>query len=366
MQYSSSGQNTYKNLVNLPIGALTMVVIAFILKPMPAAKPGQSLKQQFKQLDPLGSLFLLPSIICLLLALQWGGSTYAWSDGKIIALLVVFAVLFIAWILVQVFMQTNATVPARIIKNRSIIAAMLFVWCTGSCMMIFVYYIPIWFQAIKGVSAVRSGIDTIPMVLSVVVGTISGGQITGRLGYYTPLAYVSVVLAPIGAGLISTFSVTTGHSMWIGYQVLFGLGIGIGMQQGMMAAQTVLPRSDVPSGVSLILLAQLLGGAIFLSVGQQIFTSNLVSRLSSLVPGLDPAMIVNTGATELRTRVSAEQLSAVLEAYNYALRQVFLVGTGLGAAAAIGAFALEWKSVKKAPKGESNKPEEEKAESGEV
>ena len=207
-------------------------------------------------------------------------------------------------------------------------------------------YLPIWFQAIKGNSAVQSGIRTIPLVLSLVVGTISAGQLTGRLGYYTPFMYASAVIMPIGCGLITTFKVDSGEGIWIGFQVLVGLGIGLGMQQGALAAQTVLSRKDVPTGVSLMFFTQMLAGAIFVSVGQNSFDSKLVSGLTQLVHGLSPGEIVNTGATNLRGVVPPQRLGPILVAYNLALRQVFLVATSVGCLSIFGALLVEWRSVK--------------------
>ena len=76
-------------------------------------------KARIMQLDPVGTIIFLPGIICLLLALQWGGLTYPWSSNRIIALLVVFAVLISIFIVVQVRNPENATVPPRIISQRS-------------------------------------------------------------------------------------------------------------------------------------------------------------------------------------------------------------------------------------------------------
>ncbi|KAI7053533.1 MFS general substrate transporter, partial [Hortaea werneckii] len=184
--------------INLPIGALAMIIILLILKPSPPQFQGLTFKQKVTRLDLLGELFLVPCIICLLLALQWGGSTYAWSDGRIIALLVVFGVLFLAFILVQCLMQSIATLPLGVISNRSIIAGAMFNFCFSSAMLALVYWIPTWFQAIKGTSAVGSGIDTIPLVLSLVVASILAGQAVGRIGYYTPFAMASAIIMPIG------------------------------------------------------------------------------------------------------------------------------------------------------------------------
>ncbi|KAK1063389.1 hypothetical protein LTR74_009546 [Friedmanniomyces endolithicus] len=334
-------------VVNLPIGGIALAIIAFILKPTPPQQGGLTILQQIGKLDLLGELCLLPSIVCLLLALQWGGSTYRWSDPRIIALFVVFALLALAFILVQILMPKTATIPSSVLKSRSMLAGMWLTFCIASAMLAFTYFLPTWFQAIKGTSAVHSGIDTIPMVLALVVGNISAGQITGRIGYYTSQAYASALILPIGAGLITTFTPSTTSSAWIGYQVLLGLGIGLGMQQGNLAAQTVLARRDVPIGVSLMMFWQNLGGAIFVSVGQNVFESRLVSALVHLdIGGLSPGQIVNTGATELRSVVPAEKLGELLGVYNDAVRQVFVVGTILACLAALGAVGLEWRSVK--------------------
>ncbi|KAF2725269.1 MFS general substrate transporter [Polychaeton citri CBS 116435] len=331
--------------INLPIGAVAAAAIIFMLKPMPPRNPDKPLKEQFLSLDPVGTILLIPCIVCLLLALQWGGSTYAWSDGRVVALLVVFGVLAIAWVLVQVFMQSTATVKASVIRNRSIIAAFWFIFCLAAAMMVVIYYVPIWFQVIKGVSAVKSGIDTIPAVLSLVVGAIGSGQIIGRTGYYTPFAMASAVIMPIGAGLISTWGVHTQSGMWIGYQIIFGIGMGLGMQQGALAAQAVLRGPDVPMGVSLMFFGQMLGGAVFLSVGQNLLNHKLVSGLTGLT-GMSAQQIIGTGATQIRDVVSSDQLAQVLVIYNNALRTTFFLAAALGAAAAIGAFSLEWVNLK--------------------
>lgn len=184
------------------------------------------------------------------------------------------------------------------------------------------------------------------MVFSRVVGNIGAGQLTGRIGYYVPQAIASSIIMPIGAGLLSTLTPSTGEGKWIGYQILFGFGIGLGMQQGAMSAQTVLKRRDVPMGVSLMMFMQQLSGAIFVSVAQNVFDSKLVAGLTGLIPGLTPKEIVNTGATALRGVVTPKDLPEVLIKYNAALRQVFLVGVVTSSLACLGAFSLQWRSVK--------------------
>jgi hypothetical protein len=157
-------------------------------------------------------------------------------------------------------------VPPRVFKNRNVWGSAFFGVCLGASFFILIYYLreclslfcrlhanadcgeAIWFQAIKGASAMKSGIMNLPMILSLVfMSLIAGGAVTA-MGYYTPFMYGSSVLQTIGVGLLTTFQTDTNHSKWIGYQVIYGLGIGMGMQQTLMAVQTALPLEDVPIG----------------------------------------------------------------------------------------------------------------------
>ncbi|KAJ7073162.1 DHA14-like major facilitator [Mycena amicta] len=338
--------------INLPIGGVTLFVMTFFFtspagtRKLPQDTPFWSRVMKF---DPIGTIIFVPAIVSLLLALQWGGSKYPWRNARIIGLFVVFGALIAGFVGVQIWRQEDATVPPRILKQRSILAGSWFTFSLGSSFFILVYYLPIWFQAIKGVSAVKSGIDNLPMILSMVIASlIAGGAIT-VVGYYTPFMLISAVLMGVGAGLISTFKATgTGPSHWIGYQVIFGFGVGLGNQQPIMAVQTVLSLSDIPTGTSLLIFLQTLGGALFVSVGQNVFTNKLMQGLITNVPGVDPAVVLRAGATSLRNSaaVPREFVAAVVEAYNDALVSAFYASTAMACMCLFGAAAMEWKSVK--------------------
>lgn len=155
----------------------------------------------------------------------------------------------------------------------------------------------------------------------------------------------------IGAGLCLLFDVNTPTSKWVGYQFLYGFGVGLGFQQGTVAAQAVLPFNDVATGTAVVVFLQILGGSIFVSVAQNQFTTKLVSNLLALdIPGLSPQGIVSAGATGLRDLVSAEDLPRVLVAYNDAIVSALMVGVIVGAISIFGALGVEWKSVKQ-PEG---------------
>nr|GAT55039.1 major facilitator superfamily transporter [Mycena chlorophos] len=335
--------------INLPIGGITLVVIAlFFTQSRVTNKMNEDLPlwSRISRFDPIGTLVFVPSIVTLLLALQWGGSKYAWNDGRVIALFVVFGLLILCFIAVQFWRQEDATVPPRILMQRSILCGCFSSMCLGASFFSMIYYIPLWFQAIKGVSAEHSGIDNIPLILSFVVASVSAGGVVTAFGYYTPFMILSSIFMAVGAGLITTFKATgTGHLHWIGYQIVFGLGAGFGQQQPIMAAQTVLPLADVPTGTSLIVFLQILGASLFISVAQNVFTNELVAGLAT-IPDIDPKIVLNAGATTLRDAVPPRYVPAVLEVYNKALVSAFYVVVATSSLSLIGALGMEWRSVK--------------------
>ncbi|KAL0580750.1 MFS sugar transporter [Marasmius crinis-equi] len=339
--------------INLPIGGVTLLVIALFFK-SPARRKSSKIdtwRDGLRKFDSWGTLVFIPAIICLLLALQWGGTQYPWRNGRIIALFVVFGVLIIIFIGIQIWKQDDATVPPRILKQRSIMASAWFAFSLGASFFIMVYYIPIWFQAVKGTSAVKSGIDNLPMILGVVIASLISGAMISATGYYTPWMILSTILASIGSGLISTFKPDTSSAKWIGFQVIYGLGIGVGMQQPLMAAQTVLPLEDVPSGTAIIVFAQTVGGAIFISIAQNVFTNKLVTEVVKNAPGLNPAVVLGAGATMIKTVIPQEFLGGVIEAYNQALVNAYYVAIAMACLTVVGSVFVEWRSVKESANG---------------
>jgi hypothetical protein len=186
----------------------------------------------------------------------------------------------------------------------------------------------------------------LPTILGLVVISMASGGLVTWTGYYTPFMLLSAVLMSIGAGLLSTFEVDSNSPRWIGYQVIFGFGVGFGMQQTLVAVQTVLPAADIPIGTSLMMFSQTLGGALFISVGQNVFTNSLIKNLKTVVPDLDVNIVLTVGATELKNQIPQQYLAGVLSAYNLALTQVYYVSVATATMSIVGAAFVQWKSMK--------------------
>ncbi|PTB39425.1 hypothetical protein M441DRAFT_28564 [Trichoderma asperellum CBS 433.97] len=335
--------------INLPLGAVTFLTVLFLVNipSDPNCQSKGSVKGFLDRFDLIGTLILIPWVICLLLALQWGGSQYPWNSWRIILLLVLFAILFLIWLYVQYKEGQKATLPLHILKQRSMMAGMMFMFCLFTAFFVINYYVPIWFQSVKGVSAYKSGIYFLTMSAGLSLAVIASGFLTTRIGYFVPNMIMSTILSSVGAGLIYTFDLHTSTGFWIPSLIIMGIGIGIGAQQPLMAAQTVFKGPDIALSTSALIFTQTLAGTIFLSVAENIFQNQLVSQLRKLVPEIDPHDIINIGASNLRQVIEAkfpQYLTAILKAYNNAIRHVFLLAVIFACLNAIPDAFMEWVS----------------------
>ena len=188
------------------------------------------------------------------------------------------------------------------------------------------------------------------MVVTMIVCSAFGGLLVNLLGYYTPLMFVGSALLTVGCGLCTTFKVHTARSIWIGYQVIIGVGAGVGFQQCYNALQTVLPLKDIPICIAVVTFSQSLSGALCISIAQNVFQNRLVKSLTQYAPMIDPDVIIRGGAANLAERIPSQILTSVLFAYNIAVTQTFYVSVGTAALSFLGAGLVEWKSMRK-PQG---------------
>ncbi|KFX98668.1 hypothetical protein O988_04252 [Pseudogymnoascus sp. VKM F-3808] len=337
--------------INLPFGALTILVVCFCLPFKKAVKSSDlTWRSTLLELDVAGNCLFFSAIICLLLAVQWGGNEYAWSSGRIIALFVLCGALLIVWTGLQWFLGETATVPLRIACQRTVASATCFIFFGSAAFTLALTNRR--FQAVKSVSATKSAIDNLAMILSVVVFAILGGIGVTVFGYYVPFMILGAIMMPIGAGLLTTLEPNSSLAKWIGYQILFGAGIGVSLELCNIAVQAVLQQSDIPVGTSLVVFARALGGAVFVSVAENVFSNRLSSQLEAVSGQISPSIVINSGATDLTSNIAQATsgniglIETILSIYSGAITKAFLVAVVLSCLALPGALGLEWVSIK--------------------
>ncbi|KAF9891832.1 hypothetical protein FE257_003317 [Aspergillus nanangensis] len=336
-----------------PIGAVVIISAVLFFPDMPPPmRRRTSWVPAIKQFDPIGTIIFAGTWVSLLLAIQWGGSRYAWNSRLEIGLLTLSGVLLIAWIISQRLAKGNASLPLRILRQRTVASTVVYVSTTTPAFFLMLYNLPIWFQAIKGDSAIESGIHNLPVILSEVAMSLVTGLGTSYLGYYAPFMIAGPILMAIGSGLFLTFRVTTTLPHWLGYQIIFGAGLGMALEQPITAVQTVLTEADYVAGTSLIVFCRSLAVAIMVQVAQKLLDTHIVAGLASRQTELDPQTVVKAGATGLRSAIlqatSGRQdlVDLGLRVYNEAILRVFVVILALSCIGIIASFGVEWRNVK--------------------
>ncbi|KAL3432238.1 MFS general substrate transporter [Aspergillus tetrazonus] len=341
--------------INLPLGFVSAIVIVFFARKIPPP-PGASasLRQKAIELDPIGLLTFMPMIVCLLLAIQWGGTTYSWRNARIIVLFILGGLLLLVFIGIQVWQKDRAMVPRSVATKRTVWASCVFSFFLFGSLLIMSYYLPIWFQAIKGDTASDSGVHILPLLLGSVIMSIIAGGLVAAVGYYTWACLVATVLTSVftaqGSGLMTTFDPASRIAKWIGYQAIYGAGIGFGLQQPLIAIQTALPENQVAEGTAVILFIQTFGGAIFLAVGQNVLSSRLIANVRDSNIPIDARSLLSQGATSLESIVPSEYLPELRNAYNKALVHVFYAAVATAGLSIFGSAFLPWYSVKEKDK----------------
>ncbi|KFY29990.1 hypothetical protein V494_08341 [Pseudogymnoascus sp. VKM F-4513 (FW-928)] len=333
--------------INLPIGGLSLIFLLSIKVPNPRSTDSIStLKMVSQKLDLIGFTLFAPFAIMLLLALEWGGSEYAWGSATVIGLfcgsggaLTVFA----AW---EYYVGDEAMIPFSMVKKRIVWSSCLVLAFASASMFILTYYLPIYFQAVKGVSPSLSGVYLLPGILPQMVTAYMSGVLVGKTGYYLPWIVTSTILMAIASGLLSTLALDTPTAKWVGYQILIGVGRGSGMQMPIIAIQNVLPAVQIPIGMSLVVFSQTLGGAVFLTVTQLIFNRSLISGLNRFAPTVDPQIVLTAGVTAVRKVVKLDEVPGVLKAFSWAINKDFYLAAGVSVAAFVLSWGMGWQSIK--------------------
>ncbi len=207
--------------INVPVGVTSLVVLILCVPNNPPTQnqSDKPLLQRLKSYDPVGSMLLIPGLTLLLLALQWGNNGSNWDSARVLATLITSIVLILAFLVWQIWAGDNGTLPPRIMRKRSVAAGSLVSLGFGSVLIVVTFFIPIWYQAIKGHSAIRAGILMLGYFLSTVVFVIGSGIVVSKTGYYTPWLIAGTALMTIGCGLLTTYRVDTSTAKSIGFQV---------------------------------------------------------------------------------------------------------------------------------------------------
>ena len=319
--------------INLPIGAVTLVVVTVVL-------PTASARKQHT-IDYLGATLLAAFATCVVLATSWGGTSYAWGSPVIIGLFAASAVLIAAWYW-SARTAAEPMLPLRLFRNPVFTVSAAILLAAGFAMFGAISYLPLFLQIAHGVSATLSGVYLLPMVGGMLITSILSGQLIARTGKYKVYPIVGTAVLSLGLFLLSRLDEHTATWLMDIYFFVLGSGLGLIIQVLVIAVQNSSDYTDLGAATSAATFFRTIGGAFGVSIFGAVFASRLASEMASALRGkVRPAGFNPESATanpEALKSLPADLHAAIVHAYALALQPVFLIAVPI----ALVAFALSW------------------------
>jgi EmrB/QacA subfamily drug resistance transporter len=262
--------------INLPIGAIALVVVAAVLH----AKVTTRVEHK---IDYLGASILSGAVVALILMLTWGGTTYAWASATIIGLGLAMLVLFAIFIAVE-RRASEPIVPLHLFTNKVFRIAFATGAIVGFAMFGALTFLPLFLQVVHGASATSSGLQLVPIMVSVLVMAIASGRRISATGTYRRFPIAGTAMVTLALFLLSHLSVNTPFWQTAIYMVVLGAGLGLTMQVLLLAAQNSVPYAQLGVATSIATFSRSVGGSIGVAVFGTVFNNRLAANLPKHVP----------------------------------------------------------------------------------
>jgi EmrB/QacA subfamily drug resistance transporter len=309
--------------VNMPIGALAVLVVAFRLH--------LHTPTQRRAIDYLGAGLLTAGVSALVLLTTWGGNQYPWDSPQIVGLAVGALVLLTTFVW-QERRAAEPVIPLSLFASSVFRIASALGFFIGLAMFGAIIFIPLFLQLVYGVSPTSSGLRMLPLMAGLLGASVISGRVISRIGRYKAFPVAGTAITAIGLFLLSRLEVDTPPGLASVYMLVLGIGIGLVMQVIILVVQNDAPRRDVGAATSTATFFRSMGGSLGVAVFGAIFASRLADELKAL-PGYAASHLsggVNIRPAEVHALPPGVR-HEFLVAFVNALQPVFLVGAAVTA-----------------------------------
>ncbi|MFH5231338.1 MDR family MFS transporter [Antrihabitans spumae] len=264
-------------LVNVPIGLFALAVVFRVLHLPMVRKPTV-------RVDWWGAFVLAVGIVPLLIIAEQG-RVWGWGSGRAILCYVVGVVGVVGFVFVESRLKDAALIPLRMFKNSTFAMGVVISVVVGAAMFGGITLIPQYLQVVRGASPTDAGLQMLPLVLGLMVGSIVSGQMISRTGRYRAFPIIGATL--LTTGLFLLHFIDADSPLWLAmiYMAITGFGLGNLMQPMTLALQNALPPKDMGVSTAAATFFRQIGGtmgvAIFLSILFAQVTPNISSELQA-------------------------------------------------------------------------------------
>ncbi|MDX3689406.1 MFS transporter [Streptomyces europaeiscabiei] len=319
--------------VNLPVGAVALLVIAAVLR-IPR-------KAERHVIDYLGTFLIASVATCLVLVASLGGTTWDWNSPQIIGLSVLAVLLVVVFVAVE-RRAAEPVLPLKLFRVRTFTLSAVISFVVGFAMFGAMTYLPTFLQVVHGVSPTMSGVHMLPMVFGLLLSSTVSGQIVSRTGRWKVFPVVGTGVTTLGLLLLHQLDADSGNGEMSAYLFVFGLGLGLVMQVLVLVVQNAVPYEDLGVATSGATFFRSIGASFGVAVFGTVFAGHLGEKLTDALDGAQLPSGVSVDGLKADPREIAELPAAlrpsVLDAYASSITDVFVYA----APVALLGFVLAW------------------------
>ncbi|MGW3951293.1 MDR family MFS transporter [Streptomyces sp. NPDC004752] len=281
------------------------------------------------RIDWLGAFLIVAGVCALLIWTSLAGNEFAWASWQTAALTVTGAVLLVG----AVFVESRAAepiIPLTVFRNRTVTLTTVASFFVGLAMFAGSVFLAQYFQVALGKSPTVAGLMSLPMIGGLLVSSTVAGQIISRTGRWKAFLIAGGVVMTAGLALLSLLDSGTGFGVLSLYMAVLGLGVGMLMQNLVLAAQNDVPAHELGAATSTLSFFRSLGGTVGTSVLGALLANRVADEIAKGLKGLPAEATAGAGqgghgAVPDMTTLP-EPIKGVIEhAYGVATGELFLM-----------------------------------------
>ena len=350
--------------INLPFCGLGFLTLPFCLRLH--RRPG-SLTGKFLSFDWIGAVLLTASTTSFLMPVSWGGVLFPWSSYHTLVPLILGIFGISAFILYEIYVAKAPLIPLRICNTRTAAVNYIGTLFHGMILWTGLYYLPLYYEAVKGYSSVIAGLAIFPETFTVTPAAIIVGVLVSSTGRFRWAIWSGWSLAVLGMGLLYLLGPNTSVPAWVFLNLVPGLGLGLLFASMNLALQAAATERDVGFAAALYIFMRSLGQGIGVAVGGVVFQSQFAVKLREYPSLAGNASTLAQDASGLVQIIKAmpeggedSERTLIVDAYADALKVVWAVMCGLAFLAFVLSLATKGLSLDAKMETEQGLREKEK------
>ena len=317
--------------INLPIcaAALSLLIPFLNLNHTPKG----SLWDRIKRIDFAGFIVISGSVTAMLLALAWAGTKHSWTSWQTILPLIAGCLGMVLFMGIQYSGYVEEPMcPPRLFNNRTSNTVFIMAFIHGMLLLWVIYFLPVYFQAVRNATATRSGVEIFPIACTIAPAAAITGIVVTITGKYRPFHFVGFALMSLGGGGMAILSTKTSPVLWISFQLLFGIGNGIVFNTMIPPLLAAVPPGEVATATATWTFMRSLGSIWGIAIPSSIFNDRINRLVASRLADHPEIgnLLIKGGAYEKATKAFIAGLPKtdniqhiVLHIYNDALHTIF-------------------------------------------